>query len=436
MHLSRFFRKRGSLLPAVFVGMLLSWFGCTEEEDPAPAILIEVTLEENAMSLDGKLNVLKFMVAYPAGDQKDDVAEPLYVTDSEITGTEVDVSGRSLSDSPFKILIKRDPEMKADSIKVFVVGYAEGNKAAFGVLANPNYQRFFEGEVVSRTIRLERVYEGALPFEITKHGCVIEDGGKIMMASPVDRDCDGYTVAEGDCDDDDPNVNPGVVDNVCDGKDSSCGHVNNVHGTTEDCYVVSLGQDNQTVIGCYEGVRTCDDMAGGGWGECVIIDGSRPVSDDLCDLYLECLELFPEDPMSCMEQTKPPEDILCYVYMDSQDADKGLCEDFPIHPLPEYNDALVCNWTLQHIQMGTDDWEIGLTTDTADTPLQFGIESCAGVKLVAIPPEPIANADTVQVKLKLVKDGVMRDYNVTITAKPGNCENVDDGMYCTPDFPF
>jgi hypothetical protein len=49
-----------------------------------------------------------------------------------------------------------------------------------------------------------------------------ETGAPWWDAEPGDADGDGYTVAQGDCDDTRPDVNPGVKKDTCDGVDQDC----------------------------------------------------------------------------------------------------------------------------------------------------------------------------------------------------------------------
>ena len=46
--------------------------------------------------------------------------------------------------------------------------------------------------------------------------------GDTEGACTSDNDSDGYTVAEGDCNDSDPNINPGATEIPYNGKDDDC----------------------------------------------------------------------------------------------------------------------------------------------------------------------------------------------------------------------
>jgi hypothetical protein len=49
-----------------------------------------------------------------------------------------------------------------------------------------------------------------------------DDDNNANPPSGTDSDGDGYEVGEGDCDDSDPSVHPGVIVDECDGVDNDC----------------------------------------------------------------------------------------------------------------------------------------------------------------------------------------------------------------------
>jgi hypothetical protein len=93
-----------------------------------------------------------------------------------------------------------------------------------------------------------------------------------------DGDGDGFTAAEGDCDDDDPLRNPGKEE-VCDGVDQDCDDVTDEDIGGASCVVdAALGVDDVGL--CAAGVAACVD----GVLECVALYPDGPPNDiDQCD---------------------------------------------------------------------------------------------------------------------------------------------------------
>jgi MYXO-CTERM domain-containing protein len=92
-----------------------------------------------------------------------------------------------------------------------------------------------EAEVVKHFVHVE-VAGGQMV------GTVITDEGSLLDSwtlgsydrDAVDEDGDGYTPGEGDCDDGDPSVHPGAVDDDCDGVDEDCDGVDGGCDEPED----------------------------------------------------------------------------------------------------------------------------------------------------------------------------------------------------------
>ena len=76
----------------------------------------------------------------------------------------------------------------------------------------------------------------------------VVDTGDSGAAIPVDEDEDGFTVADGDCDDSNPTVYPGAEE-ICDGLDSDCDGLLPVDDPDTD-------QDDDGFSGC---AHDCDD---------------------------------------------------------------------------------------------------------------------------------------------------------------------------------
>jgi len=568
MSSSKAIDRWGVVLVTMLVSVVTLLTGCKEEEDLDDSILIMITLEEDAVALDGKLEKLEFKVAYelPGG------TGPLYIMDEAVSGIQESVSGRSLLDSPFRMLVKKNPEMATDTIKVVVLGLIGGEIHAYGQLSQPDVQRFIEGEIVSRTIALKRSNPEDPPFEQTDTGCLKDRDGRIIMGSLEDKDCDGFkkdedcddkdptvypeapslcdgkdnncdsicddhifdidgdgytscfevdgvekgtqiledgscagpptkdmwdcnvedpTINPGaeeecngrddncngfcdegfdvdgdgwntcgswrgategddnkechqpdewweDCNDDDHEVNPGVVDDVCDGFDSSCGHNHNAHFSFEPCYT----SENQSgEIACYRGQRTCIDADGVGWSDCDVTTDSVRVPAQMCEFYEECLVDAPEDPMSCVQNKINYEMITCDVYGDqaSEPPEVAICVDNPRYHLPNHeNGANVCTWYLYAPPATTSGWEIYLYAENYEGDFNNIIESCGGVVLFALPYADDWTIPPAEIGLALEKNGIVTNYRVEISFTSFLCSDLAEesgGMSCNPEFP-
>lgn len=96
--------------------------------------------------------------------------------------------------------------------------------------------------------------------------------------SPADDgDGDGFTIGEGDCNDNDPNINPGVPEATCDGIDNDC------NSATED----DVDADGDGVSACN---NDCDD------GD----SATYPGAEEICDgLDNDCDGAVPADEADC-----------------------------------------------------------------------------------------------------------------------------------------
>ncbi len=103
----------------------------------------------------------------------------------------------------------------------------------------------------------------------------------LLMDPDADRDGDGYSIAEGDCNDWNDQVNPGVTTDMCDGLDNDC-DPSTADGQSETWYGTPCdGTDPDScpdgIEACLDGVQGCND---GPDGSPDICDGF----DNDCDL--------------------------------------------------------------------------------------------------------------------------------------------------------
>ncbi|MBI5754835.1 putative metal-binding motif-containing protein [Candidatus Peregrinibacteria bacterium] len=80
----------------------------------------------------------------------------------------------------------------------------------------------------------------------------------LIEEKPVDKDNDGYSEADGDCDDGDAAIHPGADENCSDGKDNNCdGYID---GSDPQC-----GKPQETAqadSGAKEGCGGCEEIPG------------------------------------------------------------------------------------------------------------------------------------------------------------------------------
>jgi hypothetical protein len=109
-----------------------------------------------------------------------------------------------------------------------------------------------------------------------------EDSG----LSTEDLDGDGYSPAQGDCNDGNPDVHPGAADDTCDGVDNDCnGRVDDPFDTDDDGWSTCRGDcddgDATTYPGAPEDLNGVDQDCDG------IADNNRPDTDDDGDGFTE-----------------------------------------------------------------------------------------------------------------------------------------------------
>ncbi len=105
----------------------------------------------------------------------------------------------------------------------------------------------------------------------------------------VDSDGDGFSIAQGDCDDEDASINP-FAEELCDNLDNNCNEEED-EGLLFDCY-----------LACGKGVHYCDD---GVWNECELVESIPEVADGLDN---DCDGQVDED-LSIFDDIPPEEDI-------------------------------------------------------------------------------------------------------------------------------
>lgn len=141
-----------------------------------------------------------------------------------------------------------------------------------------------------------------------------------------DADHDGLTTCEGDCDDGDPTVGPGLEE-ICDGKDNDC------DGTVDETSSIKcgLGACEHFAPRCVDGVpQTCDPMEGAAPEVCDGVDNDcdgavddGPGADQDADGYTTFCDCDDADPAS-----HPLADELC---QDGRDQDcNGVVDDLLI----------------------------------------------------------------------------------------------------------
>jgi hypothetical protein len=254
-------------------------------------IVIEVTRDP---ATTDRIDTLRFFVGVQEGGGQVSFVDP----DPEAP---VEVGGRDLIADPYRLLL-RPAGSRERVVRVAVAGAFCGEIVAFGALDEP--VEFQEGAVLKWTV----VLAGDARPEITDTGCVSWDDGDI--ASAKDKDCDGFTPADGDCDDDDPAVYPGAPE-YCGSGDSSCdGPLDQ-----EPCFVFEAEV-------CTTGTSTCSAT---GRSECLSADRIHVIPSEACQHYTACLELGVPDPYGCTLDKLGASSHVCTLDYEEDSAD--LCPD-------------------------------------------------------------------------------------------------------------
>ncbi len=229
--------------------------GCSDRT----GVIIQVTRDVNTTPAD--MDALRVYVGVAVPDSTVayvDTATP----DQEV----VDMTGRDLAESPYRLLLTPH-DMQDNEVRVAAVGLQGGQPVAFGQLPDP--VGFVDGQVLEWTITLTGDQSGG--FDVTDTGCLIVIGtdSKIVIGTPDDRDCDGDAAAV-DCNDNDPTVGPTKPERCANGVNDDC------DGMTDEIEDVNGdGVDN-----CSD----CDDQNNHRYpGNTEVCDGLDNDCNDLCD---------------------------------------------------------------------------------------------------------------------------------------------------------
>ncbi len=240
------------VLVAVLGGLAGLPAGCDRNSGASVSegILLVVTLAGDSASRDLNENIdeLHFFIGYEVTEGTGYVLAGAQQGPSAIRN----VAGRSLGQEPWREFVTRtDPSQTR--IRAYVLAYRDDVIVGWGQLLDengqPDTQLFLDGAVVERRIEIVAVESKRPPFVVTETGCLIyaepltPEGGQtgaddILLRSPEDFDCDGY-LPPLDCDDTNPDVNPGAKE-ICD------------NGRDDDC----TGSENDDADG--DGYQSCD----------------------------------------------------------------------------------------------------------------------------------------------------------------------------------
>lgn len=300
--------------------------GCSSET----GILIEVSQAE----LSGEPDSLRFFVGVQYDELGLDIpgcGQAVRFSGDAEADRDVSIGGRDLASDPYKLLLSPSDTLSREH-ELMVVAVAlrgEGEVVGIGALEKP--VMFVDGKVLSWPITLSRVDDTAA--NVTEAGCACartsigmiaitptadpdcdtdigdrdcdHNNPYVGMSSPErcgsgiddncdgvdddeDKDEDGFTPCEGDCDDDDRTVHPGAVE-LCDGLDNDCSASTPRYPESSECYV----GDADGI--CFMGKAYCDDYNPNNTsarGVCEALDGAlhNEASPESCIEYAQCLD--------------------------------------------------------------------------------------------------------------------------------------------------
>ena len=209
----------------------------------------------------------------------------------------VDVAGRDLGSDPYRLLVH---DGLGGSLPMSAAVLALRGTDVIG-FAGLGPTPFVPGELLLYRLELA----GTTGVQLTDTGCVTwsVSGTTLRIAEPDDHDCDNYraTTQGGDgddCNDEDPHVNPGVIEVCGNGIDDNCNDQidespdqdgDGVHLCDGDCddtdpavhpgaVEICDGKDNDCNGTCDDGL----DRDGDGFTPCGTLAGLVPGPDHIC----------------------------------------------------------------------------------------------------------------------------------------------------------